>query len=146
MKRRAPAATVLVRLLVGGVFLSEGIQKFLFPDALGPGRFSKIGIPFPSLSAPFVGFVEIVCGGLVIVGLVTRLAVVPLLLDIIVAIATTKVPMLAQKGLWAALHEARTDVCMLLGGAFLLLVGPGPISIDGGLRKTAVTAPESGPN
>ncbi|HET9795009.1 MAG TPA: DoxX family protein, partial [Thermoanaerobaculia bacterium] len=74
----APAATVLVRLLVGGVFLSEGIQKFLFPAALGPGRFAKIGIPWPYLSAPFVGAVEIVCGALVVIGLATRLAVIPL--------------------------------------------------------------------
>ena len=133
----APAATVLVRLLVGGVFLSEGIQKFLFPDALGGGRFAKIGIPAPYLSAPFVGAVEIVCGALVIVGLATRLAVIPLLVDIAVAIATTKIPMLVDKGVWAALHEARTDWCMLAGGLFLLIVGPGPLSVDGETRRYA---------
>jgi len=133
----APAATVLVRLLVGGVFLAEGIQKFLFPDALGPGRFAKIGIPAPSLSAPFVGFVEIVCGGLVIIGLATRLAVIPLLVDISVAIATTKIPMLFHSGFWPAVHEARTDFCMLAGGLFLLIAGPGPLSVDGGMRRTA---------
>lgn len=134
---RAPAATVLVRLLVGAVFLSEGIQKFLFPAALGPGRFAKIGIPAPYLSAPFVGAVEIVCGALVVIGFATRLAVIPLLIDIGVAIAATKVPMLAKAGLWAALHEARTDFCMLTGGLFLLIAGPGPLSIDEGIRRAA---------
>jgi len=68
---RAPRATILVRLLTGAVFLSEGIQKFLFPDTLGIGRFVKIGIPAPEVMAPFVGVVEIVCGGLLLVGLLT---------------------------------------------------------------------------
>ena len=67
----APRATILIRLLVGAVFLSEGVQKFLFPAALGVGRFTKIGIPAPQFFAPFVGVVEIVCGTLLIVGLVT---------------------------------------------------------------------------
>ena len=74
---RAPAATLLIRLAVGAIFLSEGVQKFLFPDALGVGRFVKIGIPAPAVMAPFVGVVEIVCGTLVLVGLLTRLAAVP---------------------------------------------------------------------
>jgi len=126
----APAATVLVRLLVGWVFLSEGIQKFLFPEALGVGRFVKIGIPAPHFFAPFVGVVEIVCGSLLILGLLTRLAAIPLLIDISVAIVTTKIPILAKSGLWAAMHEARTDYCMWLGALFLLIVGAGPWSLD----------------
>lgn len=130
LETKAPAATVLVRLLVGCVFLSEGIQKFLFPAALGVGRFVKIGIPAPEFLGPFVGVVEIVCGALVIVGLLTRLAAVPLLIDITVAILTTKVPMLAKSGFWATVHEARTDFCMLLGLLFLLWVGAGPASVD----------------
>ncbi len=124
------AAVVLVRLLVGLVFLSEGIQKFLFPEALGVGRFTKIGIPVPEFFAPFVGAVEIGCGLLVVLGLVTRLAAVPLLIDIVVAIATTKIPMLRTSGFWATAHEARTDYCMLLGLAFLLVVGGGRWSVD----------------
>jgi putative oxidoreductase len=131
----APAATILVRLLVGVVFLSEGIQKFLFPAALGVGRFAKIGIPRPALSAPFVGIVEIVCGTLVIIGLATRLAAIPLLIDISVAIATTKIPMLAKSGVWATLHESRTDLCMLLGSIFLILAGPGSLSLDARRRR-----------
>jgi uncharacterized membrane protein YphA (DoxX/SURF4 family) len=131
----APAATILVRLLVGVVFLSEGIQKFLFPAALGVGRFAKIGIPRPALSAPFVGIVEIVCGALVIIGLATRLAAIPLLIDISVAIVTTKIPMLAKSGVWATLHEARTDLCMFLGSIFLIAVGAGSLSLDARRRK-----------
>jgi putative oxidoreductase len=126
----APAAAVLVRLLVGMVFLSEGIQKFLFPGALGVGRFAKIGIPAPQLLAPFVGAVEIGCGLLVVLGLLTRLAAVPLLIDIVVAIATTKIPMLFQSGFWATAHESRTDYSMLLGLVFLLFVGGGPWALD----------------
>ena len=132
----APKATLLVRVLVGWVFLSEGIQKFLFPETLGVGRFAKIGIPDPSFTAPFVGVVEILFGVLIIVGLLTRLATIPLLIDISVAIATTKIPMLLDKGFWTAAHEARTDLCMLLGLIFLLLVGAGPLSIDRRLNQS----------
>ena len=126
----APRATILIRLLVGAVFLSEGIQKFLFPAALGVGRFTKVGIPAPQFFAPFVGVVEIVCGTLLIVGLVTRQAAIPLMIDISVAIITTKIPMLSAAGFWSMAHEARTDYCMLLSLVFLLLVGSGPFSID----------------
>jgi len=126
----APATTILIRILVGAVFFSEGIQKFLFSDALGVGRFAKIGIPEPAMVAPFVGVVEIVFGAFILFGFLTRLSAVPLLIDISVAIATTKVPMLLAKGFWAAAHEARTDVSMLLGLIFLLTVGAGPWSVD----------------
>ena len=136
---RAPAAVVLIRLMVGMVFLSEGIQKFLFPAALGVGRFTQIGIPAPAVSAPFVGVVEIVCGALVLVGLATRLAAIPLLIDMVVAICTTKVPLLLSRGAWAMAHEARTDWAMLLGALFLVLVGAGPWSLDARVAKRAAT-------
>ena len=126
----APGATILVRILVGAVFLSEGVQKFLFPAALGVGRFVKIGIPAPQFTAPFVGAVEIVCGACLILGLLMRLAMIPLLIDISVAIATTKFPMLRHQGFWPAAHEARTDFCMLLGLVFLLIVGAGPLALE----------------
>jgi len=115
---------------VGWVFLSEGMQKFLFPDSLGVGRFVKIGIAWPQVMAPFVGVVEIVCGSLLLIGLVTRLATVPLLIDIAVAIYSTKIVALPKNGFWGTLHEARTDVSMLLGLIFLLLVGGGEWSLD----------------
>ena len=130
LRTSAPRATILIRLLVGGVFLSEGIQKFLFPETLGVGRFIKIGIPYPQFFAPFVGAVEIVCGALLIIGLFTPLATIPLLIDISVAIVTTKIPMLYKSGFWSMAHEARTDYCMLFGLIFLLLVGSGPCSVD----------------
>ena len=131
----APKATLLIRVLVGWVFLAEGIQKFLFPESLGVGRFAKIGIPDPSFSAPFVGGVEILFGMLIIAGLLTRIAAIPLLIDISVAIATTKIPLLLDKGFWAAAHEARTDLSMLLGLLFLLIDGAGPLSVDHRLSR-----------
>ena len=136
LRTTAPRATILVRLLVGAVFLSEGIQKFLFPATLGVGRFIKIGIPAPQFFAPFVGIVEILCGTLLIIGLFTRLTTIPLIIDISVAIITTKIPMLSAAGFWSMAHEARTDYCMLLGLVFLLLVGSGPFALDRRIRTS----------
>ena len=127
---RAAKAILLIRILVGWVFVSEGIQKFVFPAQLGVGRFAKIGIPAPQVMARFVGTVEIVCGALVILGLLTRLAAVPLLAVISVAIVTTKLPMIAKTGWWNMLHEARTDFSMLLGLLFLLLAGGGSLALE----------------
>src|SRR5690242_10237430 len=110
---------LLIRLMFGAVFLSEGLQKFLFPDQLGVGRFLKIGILYPHFFAPFVGVVEMVFGSLILVGILTRLATLPLLADISVAILTTKLPMLLHEGFWKFAHESRTDYSMLLGLLFL---------------------------
>ena len=132
---RAPAATVLIRLMVGAVFLSEGIQKFLFPDQLGAGRFLKIGLPAPDVLGPFVGSFEIVCGSLVVAGLLTRIAVLPLLAIMAVALTTTKWPMLADQGFWHMAHESRTDWSMTLGSLYLLIVGAGRWSLDGWLSS-----------
>jgi uncharacterized membrane protein YphA (DoxX/SURF4 family) len=123
--------------MVGGVFLSEGIQKFLFADALGVGRFIKIGIPAPHLLAPFVGVVEIVGGILILAGLFTRFAAFPLTINMVVALGTTKLPLLLKSGFWAAAHEARTDYSMLLGAIFLLIVGSGAFSLDALRRRPA---------
>jgi uncharacterized membrane protein YphA (DoxX/SURF4 family) len=117
-------------VLVGWVFLSEGIQKFLFPAALGAGRFAKIGIPAPRFTAPFVGVVEIACGAMLILGVATVYAIVPLLIDIGVAIATTKVPMAQKQGFWAAMHEGRTDFCMVLGLIAIACIGAGGWAFD----------------
>lgn len=124
-QRRFSLGILIVRILVGWVFLSEGIQKLLFPAALGAGRFLKIGIPAPAFTGPFVGVVEIVCGSLLIVGLFTVLATVPLFIDITVAIVTTKVPMLLKHGIWVTMHEARTDFCMSVGLIAIALLGAG---------------------
>ena len=146
----APGWTILVRLLVGlVVFLPEGIQKLAFPDLLGAGRFARIGIPFPEIMGPFVGGVEIVCGLLIILGLYTRLAAIPLIVIMVVAIASTKIPILLGQdfwifhlpadmkrvGFWAAQHEARADFTMLLGSLFLLIVGAGRWSLDAWLTR-----------
>jgi uncharacterized membrane protein YphA (DoxX/SURF4 family) len=132
---RTAKALLLVRILVGWVFVSEGIQKFVFPAQLGVGRFEKIGIPSPHVMAPFVGSVEIVCGSLLLIGLFTRVAVVPLLGVILVAIAATKLPMIAKTGMWSMLHEARADFSMLLGLVFLLITGAGTLSLDARMRR-----------
>ena len=127
---RVPASVILIRCLVGLVFLSEGIQKFLFPDSVGAGRFAKIDLPQPELLATVVGSLEIVCGLLICLGLLTRLAVIPTMVIMLVAITTTKIPLLLESGFWKMAHEARTDWSMLLGCVFLLLVGAGPWSLD----------------
>jgi uncharacterized membrane protein YphA (DoxX/SURF4 family) len=131
----APIASVLIRLSVGAVFLSEGTQKFLFPDRLGAGRFLKIGLPMPELLGPFVGTFEIVCGSLVLLGLLTRLAAIPLIAIMVVAIAATKWPMLAAQGFWYMAHESRTDWSMLLGALFLLIAGAGRWSLDARIAR-----------
>ena len=61
--------TIIIRLIVGAVFLSEGIQKFLFPAIRGAGRFEKIGLPSPEFLGGFVGTFEILCGALILMGL-----------------------------------------------------------------------------
>ena len=132
---RLQGAVILVRMLVGTVFLLEGVQKFLFSETLGVGRFIKIGIPAPGILAPFVGTVEIVCGALLLAGLFVRIASLPLLAVILTAIATTKLPMLVKQGFWAMAHEARADWSMLLGLLFLLIAGAGRWSLERFLKK-----------
>ena len=131
----APQSILLIRLTVGAVFLSEGLQKFLFPADVGAGRFAKIGLPSPEMLAPFVGCFEIGCGLLVLLGLLTRLATLPLITIILVAITTTKIPILLKSGFWRMAHEARTDYSMLLGALFLFIVGAGVWSFDAFLSR-----------
>jgi putative oxidoreductase len=146
---RAPGWSILVRLFVGlVVFLPEGIQKLAFPDILGAGRFANIGIPYPEVMGPFVGTVETICGALIIIGLFTRLASIPLILIMIVAIVSTKIPILfghdfwifhvpklARYGFWSMIHEARDDFGMLLGSLYLLIEGGGKWSLDAVLAR-----------
>ena len=129
------ASTVIIRLMVGAVFLSEGIQKFLFANKLGAGRFAKIGLPNPDFLGPFVGSFEIVCGLLILAGLFTRLAAIPLLTIMLVAIATTKAQLLNDNGFWSMLHDSRTDWAMLLGSIFLIIKGGGKWSFDQKIAK-----------
>lgn len=133
---RGPRATALLRGMVGIIFVSEGIQKFVFPEELGVGRFTKIGIPMPSVTAPFVGCVETLGGCLLILGFATRLICIPLLLNMLVAITTTKLATFAKNGFWKTMHEARTDLLMISGVFFVLLVGAGSLSMDGWVDKS----------
>lgn len=125
----ASKTTLLIRLMTGAVFLSEGIQKFLFPDTLGVGRFVKIGIPYPEYLTPFVGGVEILGGILILIGLFTRVASFLLFINICVAIVTTKFPLL-QNSFWTFAHESRTDFSMFIGTLFLCIKGGGYWSVD----------------
>jgi len=148
LKTNAPTAIVLIRIMVGGIFLSEGLQKFMFPAELAAGRFAKIGIPAPEIMGPFVGGVECLCGALILLGLLTRVAAVPLLVAVGVAMLSIKVPILLGQeflgfslrplpryGFWSMLHESRNDLCMILGLLFLMIVGAGKLSLDSLLSR-----------
>jgi putative oxidoreductase len=141
-------ANILIRFVVGGVFLNEGILKFLYPAAQAAGRFAKIGLPHPEMLGPFVATVETVCGAMLILGLLTRPAAITLFIDISVAIFTTKIPVLLghgylgfslmtldHYGFLSMVHEARTDFAMWFGLLFLLVTGPGRWSVDALLAK-----------
>ena len=152
---RAPGASILVRLLVGlVVFFPEGIQKLLFPEILGAGRFLHIGIPYPEIMGPLVGVVEMLCGALIILGLFTRLAAIPLIVIMIVAIVSSKIPILLghdfwifhvskmpRYGFWSMAHEARADLCMLLGSLYLMIEGGGKWSLDALLSRSQSPSP-----
>lgn len=124
------STTIIIRIMVGIVFLSEGIQKFIFPAIRGAGRFEEIGLPSPDFLGTFVGTFEIVCGVLLLLGLLTRLASLPLIIIMLVAIVTTKVDILTNDGFWEMMHASRTDWAMLLGSFFLILKGSGRFSLD----------------
>jgi putative oxidoreductase len=121
--------------MVGVVFLSEGLQKFMFPADRGAGRFEKIGFPNPEFLGSFVGSFEVICGLLVILGLFTRLAAAPLIIIMLVALYTTKLEIALEDGIWEKLHESRTDWSMLLGSIFLLIKGGGRWSADRALFR-----------
>ena len=132
---------IIIRLMAGGVFLSEGILKFVYPNQ-GVGRFTKLGFPFPELTAHTVASLEIVGGLLLLFGLMTRITSFYFILQMIVAVLTTKIalyygtsplpmpPAPPKVGIWAVLHEIRSDYAQILTCYFLLLVGPGIRSLD----------------
>lgn len=144
---RGQASNLVIRLVAALVFVPEGVKKFLFPEQWGAGRFARIGIPAPDAMAHFVGAVEIVCGLLLLAGLLTRLSAVPLLVDMSVALATTKIPLLwratavsTKTGIWSLQAESRTDVAMFACLLFLLLAGAGRLSLDARLGSAKGTA------
>ncbi|WP_373056681.1 DoxX family protein [Zunongwangia sp. H14] len=144
----ASKTTIIIRLMVGAVFISEGIQKFLYPAVRGPGRFDKIGFSNPEFWGNFVGVFEILCGALLLLGLLTRGAALAMLINMTVAITVTKIPIafgvgfgpfnlreLNNYGFWSMAHEIRTDFAMWLGSLFLLIKGGGYWSVDHKLNK-----------
>ena len=126
---------IFPRLVVGLVFFTEGIQKFLFPELLGTGRFATIGFADPAFWAYFAGTFEIVCGTLVLLGCLTRIAALPLLIIMITAFITTKWPILINKGFWVFAHEYRTDFAMTILLMYLLIFGSGKWSVDSKIFK-----------
>ncbi|HLU90132.1 MAG TPA: DoxX family protein [Cyclobacteriaceae bacterium] len=135
--------TIIIRIMVGAVFLSEGIQKFIYPEMRGVGRFEKIGFPAPEVLGELVGYFEILAGILILLGLITRGAAIITLVIMSVAIVTTKIPIafgesfgpfvlrdLQIYGFWSMAHEMRTDFALWLGSFFLLIKGGGKWSLD----------------
>jgi putative oxidoreductase len=141
-----PKASILIRLMAGGVFLWEGILKFVYHNQ-GGGRFALIGIPLPETMATFTAVLEIVGGILLITGLFTRLISIPFIVEMLVAMLTTKIAMYLgtsplplppappRTGLWAVLHEIRSEYAQLMSAIFLMIAGPGPWSVDALLAR-----------
>ena len=142
----SPSATILIRLMAGAVFLWEGILKFVYANQ-GVGRFTKLGFPAPHFTATADAWLEIVGGVLLLTGLMTRLIAIPFIVEMLVAMASTKIPMYLgtsplplppvppQIGFWAVLHEIRSEYAQLLTCAYLMIVGPGPWSLDALLAR-----------
>jgi len=132
----APRSSIVIRLSVGLIFFTQGILKFTDPH-WGVLRFARIGFPYPGFTAHFVGSFEIICGLLVVLGFLTRIANVPLLIINLTAIATTKIPELfrPEQGFWFMISDGRTDFAMCMGILFLIMVGGGLWSTDAWILK-----------
>ncbi|HZK97346.1 MAG TPA: DoxX family protein [Prolixibacteraceae bacterium] len=130
---------VIIRIIVGLVFLSEGVQKYLFPALLGTGRFLKIGFANPEFWAYFTGTFEIICGAFILIGLFTRLMSIPLFIIMVTAFVTTKWPLLIEKGFWPFAHEYRTDFAMTLLLVYLLIYSSGRWSLDSKIINNSKT-------
>jgi putative oxidoreductase len=132
---RRTRSFILIRLIVGLVFLSEGIQKFIYPELVGVGRFEKIGFDYAEFLAYFVATFEVFCGILILFGILTRLVAIPLLAIMITALISTKIPIWINEGFWFMAHAARTDFAMTLLLVFLIIYGAGNWSVDHWIQK-----------
>lgn len=144
LSTNAPASVALIRLYVGLVFACEGVLKFLRPLSLGSGRFEKAGIPAPAFFSTLDGIFETGCGALILLGLLTRLATAPMIVDMVGALLITKLAIFwghaplfrGERGWWDFIHEARVDLAQLCGSLFLLIVGGGALSLDARLTRS----------
>ena len=144
-----PAATLLLRVMAGSVFLWEGVLKFVYANQ-GVGRFTKLGFPFPAATATFVGTLEIVGGAMLIAGLLTRVVALLFIGEMLVAMLSTKVSLFLGTsplpkppsppivGFWAVLHEVRSEWAQLLVCAFMLFQGPGRLSLDARIHQRGI--------
>jgi uncharacterized membrane protein YphA (DoxX/SURF4 family) len=153
LSTRAPAAVALIRFYVGLIFACEGVLKFLRPASLGTGRFDKAGIPAPAFFSTLDGVVEIGCGALILLGLLTRLATMPMIVDMLGALLITKVPIFIlgprpalprRTRWWDFIHESRVDLAQLCGSRFPLVVGGGALSLDARLSRSTRAWPRAG--
>lgn len=149
---KASNAVVLIRLYVGLIFVGEGVLKFLRPEALGSGRFEKAGIPAGAFFANLDGVAEIICGLMILAGLLVRLATLPMIVDMIGALGITKLPLLwgsaplypKEGGIWDFFHEGRLEIAMLCGSVFLLIVGAGGLSFDARMNRAGASSSVTG--
>jgi putative oxidoreductase len=141
-----PKSILICRVMAGGVFLWEGILKFVYTNQ-GVGRFTKLGIPFPHFTANFIACLEIGGGVLLLTGLMTRMIAIPFVAEMIVAMLSTKISLYLGRsplplppapptiGIWAVLHEVRSEYAQLLADLFLMVNGPGKWSLDALLQR-----------
>ncbi|PJZ47510.1 DoxX family protein [Leptospira saintgironsiae] len=141
---------VIIRILVGGVFIWEGIIKFLFVNQ-GIGRFTKLGFMHPEMTASFIGGLEILGGTMLVLGILTKPLSFVFIIQMLVAMYLTKLPLLFGTsplmppqappifGIWAVLHEIRSEYSQLLGCLFLYLSGPGHFAFDSVLKRRILT-------
>jgi putative oxidoreductase len=135
------SSILIIRLMAGSVFFGEGILKFVYVNQ-GVGRFTKLGFPFPGFTAHFIAVGEIIGGLLLIFGLFTRITAFYFIIQMIVAVLSTKIdlyfgtsplplpPAPPRMGIWAVLHETRSDYAQILTCLFLLIEGAGRRSLD----------------
>lgn len=124
------STTILIRFMVGFIFFSEGFQKFLFPHVRGAGRFEEMGIPTPEFLSYFVATFEVICGAMILLGLLTRLAAVPIIFIMLVVIILTRLPTLVYENFWVMMYISKIDFAMLIGAIYLFIEGSGRWSVD----------------